>query len=66
MDQIFVDLSKALLNDIPAGDPRWGKKGPKGTSVLIENHIADKIKALDVMTQFLKVNFIFVFSVFVF
>ncbi|XP_018494121.1 nuclear pore complex protein Nup133 [Galendromus occidentalis] len=55
MDQVFVDLSKALLNDIPAGDPRWGKKTPKGTSVLIENHIADKIKTLDVMMQFLKV-----------
>ncbi|XP_022664506.1 nuclear pore complex protein Nup133-like isoform X2 [Varroa destructor] len=56
MDEVLFDLSRALLDDPPAGDPRWGRRGGKGKSALIENQIADKEHAFDILIQFLKVN----------
>ncbi|OQR76312.1 nuclear pore complex protein Nup133-like [Tropilaelaps mercedesae] len=56
MDDVLFQLSRALLDDPPAGDPRWGRKGGRGKSALIHNQIADKAHAFDILIQFLKVN----------
>lgn len=63
MDEVLFDLSRSLLDDPPAGDPRWGRKGGKGKSALIENQIADKAHAFDILIQFLKVTGYFIMKI---
>lgn len=58
LDKVVVIMCKDLLDDIPAGDPRWNKDASVGIgssySMQILHQLEDKQKALSLYLKFLK------------
>ncbi|XP_018569025.1 nuclear pore complex protein Nup133 [Anoplophora glabripennis] len=58
LDKVVVIMCKDLLDDIPAGDPRWNKDVPAGIgssySMQVLHQLEDKQKALSLYLKFLK------------
>ncbi|KAJ8925587.1 hypothetical protein NQ315_009427 [Exocentrus adspersus] len=58
LDKVVVTMCKDLLDDIPAGDPRWNKNSPVGIgssySMQVLHQLEDKQKALSLYLKFLK------------
>ncbi|KAJ8941363.1 hypothetical protein NQ314_010426 [Rhamnusium bicolor] len=58
LDKVVVLMCKDLLDDIPAGDPRWNKDAPLGIgssySMQVLHQLEDKQKALSLYLKFLK------------
>ncbi|CAG2233694.1 NUP133 [Mytilus edulis] len=58
IDQVVTSLSKDLIDDYPASDPRWAESrqdpSSRTTSLIILNQLNDKVKAHDYIINFLK------------
>ncbi|XP_057660912.1 nuclear pore complex protein Nup133 [Diorhabda carinulata] len=58
LDKLVIQMSKDLLDDIPAGDPRWTKDAPPGIgssySMQVLHQLEDKQKAMSLYFKFLK------------
>ncbi|XP_044731324.1 nuclear pore complex protein Nup133 [Chrysoperla carnea] len=60
LDKTVVAVSRELINDIPAGDPRWAEQRAQraslgsSSSMQITRQLHDKQKALDLFISFLK------------
>ncbi|XP_069672597.1 nuclear pore complex protein Nup133 isoform X3 [Periplaneta americana] len=60
LDTVVVKVSQDLINDIPAGDPRWAEMRPSAVSIKsssslhILHQLEDKQKALELYITFLK------------
>ncbi|KAJ8952742.1 hypothetical protein NQ317_010760 [Molorchus minor] len=58
LDRIVVTMCVDLLDDIPAGDPRWNKDSPLGIgssySMQVLHQLEDKQKVLTLYLKFLK------------
>ena len=58
LDNVIVKVSEDLLNDIPAGDPRWSDENQVGIgssySMQITKQLEDKQKALRLFYKFLR------------
>lgn len=61
LDRLVVGLSRDLIDDYPASDPRWMKSVPASEiglgstmSMLVQHQIEDKMHALEFYKNFLK------------
>lgn len=58
LDKVVLHMCKDLLDDIPAGDPRWTKDAPPGIgsshSMQVLHQLEDKQKAMSLYLKFLK------------
>lgn len=60
LDKVVIEICRELLDDIPAGDPRWSHETQVGVgssySMQVLHQLQDKQKALKLFIRFLHDN----------
>ncbi|XP_072378626.1 nuclear pore complex protein Nup133 [Diabrotica undecimpunctata] len=58
LDKVVIRMCKELIDDIPAGDPRWTRDNPPGIgssySMQVLHQLEDKQKAISLYLKFIK------------